>query len=112
MPVYEYECERCGRREELIQSFRAPRSHSCGTACRGTMQRQVSLPAPAQGDFGTPPRTVAGTQKARSALNAERYVGDRLEGRRDSDLGTQKRALGFDPRPASDVVDRTRMDAE
>ena len=44
MPLYEYECERCGKRLEVIQKFSDEPLTLCA-ACGGTMHRLLSSPA-------------------------------------------------------------------
>lgn len=44
MPIYEYECEQCGERTEVLQRVGAPPIGSC-EACGGVMKRLVSAPA-------------------------------------------------------------------
>ncbi len=44
MPLYEYECTRCGNRFELLQKFSDPLTATCA-ACGGTAHRQLSAPA-------------------------------------------------------------------
>lgn len=44
MPLYEYECEGCGRRFELIQKFSDPPTAAC-VDCGGSAQRLLSAPA-------------------------------------------------------------------
>lgn len=44
MPLYEYECESCGRRTEVIQRVGAPPIGPC-TECSGEMKRLLSAPA-------------------------------------------------------------------
>ena len=43
MPLFEYECARCGKRFELLQKFSDPSTAAC--ACGGTAHRQLSAPA-------------------------------------------------------------------
>jgi putative FmdB family regulatory protein len=43
MPLYEYECSRCGKRFELLQKFSDPPTAPC--ACGGAAHRQLSAPA-------------------------------------------------------------------
>jgi putative FmdB family regulatory protein len=44
MPIYEYECRRCGHRFELIQKFSdAPRKRC--PECKGAVDRLISPPA-------------------------------------------------------------------
>lgn len=44
MPLYEYECQRCKRRVEKIQSFTAPPLTTC-EACGGPLEKLISAPA-------------------------------------------------------------------
>ena len=44
MPLYEYECARCGKRFELLQKFSDPPTATC-VACGGAAHRQLSAPA-------------------------------------------------------------------
>ncbi|HSC78088.1 MAG TPA: zinc ribbon domain-containing protein [Candidatus Acidoferrales bacterium] len=43
MPLFEYECDACGKRFELLQKFSDPSTAAC--ACGGTAQRQLSAAA-------------------------------------------------------------------
>ena len=44
MPLYEYQCDACGRRFELIRKFSDPPVTNCPT-CDGTVQKLLSSPA-------------------------------------------------------------------
>jgi putative FmdB family regulatory protein len=44
MPLYEYLCDACGRRFELIRKFSDPPLEACPT-CGGTVRKLVSSPA-------------------------------------------------------------------
>jgi len=44
MPLYEYECESCGTRFELIRKFSDPPVEACPT-CQGPVRKLVSSPA-------------------------------------------------------------------
>lgn len=44
MPLYEYQCEQCGHRFEVIQKFSDPPVEAC-PACPGTVRRLLSSPA-------------------------------------------------------------------
>ena len=44
MPLYEYECDACGHRFELIQKFSDPPEEEC-PVCGGSVQKLVSSPA-------------------------------------------------------------------
>ncbi len=44
MPLYEYQCDACGRRFELIQKFSDPPLTTC-SACGGAVRKLLSSPA-------------------------------------------------------------------
>lgn len=44
MPLYEYQCDACGRRFELIRKFSDPPLEEC-PSCGGAVQKLVSSPA-------------------------------------------------------------------
>jgi putative FmdB family regulatory protein len=44
MPLYEYQCESCGARFEVIQKFTDPAVGTC-KKCGGTVRRLLSAPA-------------------------------------------------------------------
>jgi len=45
MPLYEYECEACKQRFEVIQKFSDPPPETCARCGKGPVHRQVSTPA-------------------------------------------------------------------
>lgn len=45
MPLYEYECEACGRRFEVIQKFSDPAVDVCAQCGKGPVRRLLSSPA-------------------------------------------------------------------
>jgi putative FmdB family regulatory protein len=44
MPIYEYECEKCGHRVEKIQKFSDPPPEAC-PKCGGALHKMQSAPA-------------------------------------------------------------------
>ncbi|HLF86743.1 MAG TPA: FmdB family zinc ribbon protein [Nitrospiria bacterium] len=44
MPIYEYECTKCGNRIEVIQGFSDPPITDCNT-CSGKVKKVISSPA-------------------------------------------------------------------
>jgi putative FmdB family regulatory protein len=44
VPLYEYQCDACGRRFEAIQKFSDPPIETCPT-CQGAVQKLLSSPA-------------------------------------------------------------------
>jgi putative FmdB family regulatory protein len=45
MPLYEYQCEACGRRFEVIRKFSDPPLDTCALCGKGPVQRLQSSPA-------------------------------------------------------------------
>ena len=45
MPLYEYQCEACGNRFEVIQKFSDPPAESCKVCGKGPVRRLQSSPA-------------------------------------------------------------------
>ena len=45
MPLYEYECDACGRRFEVIQKFSDPPTEVCRECGKGPVRRLLSSPA-------------------------------------------------------------------
>jgi putative FmdB family regulatory protein len=45
MPLYEYECDACGRRFEVIQKFSDPPIETCESCSKGPVRRLLSSPA-------------------------------------------------------------------
>ena len=45
MPLYEYQCDACGHRFELIQKFSDPAPAACTSCTKGPMRRLQSSPA-------------------------------------------------------------------
>jgi putative FmdB family regulatory protein len=45
MPLYEYLCEACGQRFEMIQKFSDPAPEACPKCGKGPVERQLSSPA-------------------------------------------------------------------
>jgi putative FmdB family regulatory protein len=45
MPLYEYQCDACGQRFELIQKFSDPAPDACRKCSKGPVHRLASSPA-------------------------------------------------------------------
>ena len=45
MPLYEYRCDACGQRFEVIQKFSDPAPDACRLCGKGPVHRQASSPA-------------------------------------------------------------------
>ena len=84
MPLYEYECDACGHRFEVIQKFSDPLADTCPN-CKGTVHKLFSSPAIQfkgsgfyitdypKGDTGSAPKSDGG--KADNAAKAENASG-------------------------------------
>ncbi len=44
MPLFEYQCQKCGHRTERIEKFEGPKLQKC-PKCGGRVERMVSAPA-------------------------------------------------------------------
>jgi putative FmdB family regulatory protein len=44
MPIYEYQCEKCGRKFEYMQSFSEPAKTTC-ESCGGVLEKLISAAA-------------------------------------------------------------------
>jgi putative FmdB family regulatory protein len=70
MPLYEYQCKKCGHRFELIQSFSAEDPKEC-PVCHGEVERLISTPARAHfkgsgfysTDYGAKPAATGKSQE-------------------------------------------------
>ena len=83
MPLYEYECQACGHRFELIQRFADPPAETCASCGGGPVLKLLSAPAvhfKGTGwyvtDYGNKksdgsPKTDAGAPKPGSAEKAD-----------------------------------------
>ena len=45
MPIYEYECDACGQRFEMIKRFSDPLAETCEVCGKGPVHRLLSSPA-------------------------------------------------------------------
>jgi putative FmdB family regulatory protein len=45
MPLYEYECDACGQRFEVLKKFSDPRAETCAKCGKGPVHRLLSSPA-------------------------------------------------------------------
>ena len=78
MPLYEYECENCGHRFEVIQKFADAPLAEC-PKCHGTLRKLVSSPAiqfKGSGwyitDYAKKNSTGAGASKAEGATSGDK----------------------------------------
>jgi putative FmdB family regulatory protein len=74
MPLYEFQCKKCGHRFERIQSFSAEDPKEC-PVCQGEVERLISTPARPQfkgsgfytTDYASPTKSDSGSGSSGSA---------------------------------------------
>ena len=98
MPLYEYQCDACGRQFELIRKFSDPPLEKCPT-CSGTVRKLISSPAfqfKGTGfyitDYGKKeqePSTQADEARADAAASKDKDTGDK-GGDKSSDKAGEK----------------------
>jgi putative FmdB family regulatory protein len=82
MPLYEYECEHCGRRFEKIQRFSDPPADVCPHCGQGPVRKLMSSPAiqfKGSGWYVTDYAKKSGSE-ARSASGGEKDRGTKAQG--------------------------------
>ena len=95
MPLYEYECQKCGRRTEKIEPVAGPHLKKC-PHCGGKLERAISAPAIQFKGSGWYVTDYAGKSAAKDAVGAEKGDGDKKEAPKESaakeakDLGEKK----------------------
>ncbi|HEX9160907.1 MAG TPA: FmdB family zinc ribbon protein [Thermoanaerobaculia bacterium] len=93
MPLYEYACEKCGERVEVIQKFSDPPYTHCPN-CGGNMRKLISLSAiqfkgsgfykTDYGSSGSSSMKTAGSEAKKSEPAAETKSEARTESKTDS----------------------------
>jgi putative FmdB family regulatory protein len=80
MPLYEYECERCGHRFEVIQKFSDPLADTC-PVCGGPVRKLMSSPAiqfKGSGFYITDyPKKDSGAPKSETGKSEKSDAGDK-----------------------------------
>ena len=100
MPLYEYECEKCGNRFEKIQKFSDPLETAC-PKCAGPVHKLVSSPAIQfkgsgfyitdypKGDKGTAPKSDGGkSDKAAKAGKVDSPASSSTETKSEKSSGS------------------------
>ena len=83
MPLYEYECVKCGRRTEKIEPVSGPHLKKC-PHCGGRVERAVSAPAIQFKGTGWYVTDYAGKSGAKDPAGAEKSDGDKKEAAKES----------------------------
>jgi len=90
MPLFEYQCQACGKRFELLQKFSDPSTAAC--TCGGTAHRQLSAPAIQFKGSG-----FYATDYARKSASADK--GDSAGGAKSDDPGKGESKSEPAPKP-------------
>ncbi len=86
MPLYEYQCKKCGHRFELIQSFSAEDPKEC-PVCQGEVERLISTPARAHfkgsgfysTDYAAKPAASGGSSSDSSSTSSDKAPAAKTE---------------------------------
>jgi len=91
MPLYEYQCEACGKRFEMIQKFSDAPPDACRLCGKGPVQRLLSSPAiqfKGTGwyitDYSQKGKQSGGDSATTSKSDAKESKGDSKESKSDS----------------------------
>ena len=83
MPLYEYECVKCGKRTEKIEPVNGPHLKKC-PKCGGKVERAVSAPAIQFKGTGWYVTDYAGKSPAKDAGSSEKSDGEKKEAPKES----------------------------
>lgn len=112
MPLYEYECDACGHRFEVIQKFSDPLADAC-PKCGGTVHKLMSSPAfhlkgtgwyatdYAKKDSGAPAKADSGSRSA-----------DDSKEKADSKSGENSKASTTETKPETKSETKTESKTE
>jgi putative FmdB family regulatory protein len=92
MPLYEYQCESCGRRFERIQKFSDPPVDAC-PFCSGAVKKLLSSPAiqfKGSGWYITDYAKKSGADSKPAAATDEKKGAESTETKTESKTGTKE----------------------
>jgi putative FmdB family regulatory protein len=78
VPLYEYKCQKCGRRTEKIESVTGPHLKKC-PLCGGKVERAISAPAIQFKGTGWYVTDYAGKSATKEAAGTETSSGEKSE---------------------------------
>ena len=78
MPLYEYECQKCGRRTEKIEPVAGPHLKKC-PYCGGKVERAITAPAIQFKGSGWYVTDYAGKSTAKETAGSEKADGEKKE---------------------------------
>jgi putative FmdB family regulatory protein len=79
MPLYEYECDACHQRFEVIQKFSDPPPESCARCGKGPLRRLMSTPAIQFKGSGWYITDYAGGRSSAASSSASSESGEKSE---------------------------------
>ena len=95
MPLYEYQCKKCGHRFELIQSFSAEDAKEC-PVCHSEVERLISAPAAHfkgsgfySTDYAAKPAASSKSQEGSGGSDGSSAAGDKGGGDKSSAAKTE-----------------------
>lgn len=102
MPLYEYECAKCGKHYEKIEKYSGPHLKKC-LNCGGRVERLLSAPAiqfKGSGWYVTDyaKKSGSGAEKKESSMNSEKAAD------KASDKAAGKTEIKSDGKPASSAT--------
>jgi len=83
VPLYEYECQKCGRRTEKIEPVNGPHLKKC-PQCGGKVERAVTAPTIQFKGSGWYVTDYAGKSAAKEGASTEKSDGDKKEAPKES----------------------------
>jgi len=78
VPLYEYECQKCGRRTEKIEPVAGPHLKKC-PHCGGKVERAITAPAIQFKGSGWYVTDYAGKSTAKETAGSEKADGEKKE---------------------------------
>jgi putative FmdB family regulatory protein len=101
MPLYEYKCDACGARFEMIRKFSDPPLEQCSVCGKGPLEKLVSSPAfhlKGSGWYATD--YAKKTEAASDASSSSAEKGDKTATAEKADSGSGETAKATDTKPA------------
>jgi len=98
MPLYEYQCAKCGKKSEFIQNFKDPHETKC-PRCGGALKKLLSSPAvqfKGSGFYATDYGKAGGSkgEEAKGEKSEKSEKGEKSEEKKDSSKGEEGKSGG------------------
>ena len=95
MPLYEYQCAKCGKRTEKIESVAGPHLKKC-PHCGGKVERMVTAPAIQFKGSGWYVTDYAGKSSAKDGTTADASPTDKKDSAAGKDAGSKENSSAKD----------------